>query len=145
MVNLQVFGQSLLTMEDNETSKGEKEHQNSASNIRRFMEENFNQEDPVRKTKLKMFLDIHAHSAQRDIFIFAPNTGQKDMVKVRNFPQILNEVSPYFNIESCKFANEQYKKNCARLAVIRDFGIFHSYTIESSCWGYSLNYSDDTV
>lgn len=29
--------------------------------------------------------------------------------------------------------------------MIRDFNIFHSYTIESSCWGYSLNYSDETV
>lgn len=74
--------------------------------IRKFMEENFNQEDPVKKTKLKMFLDIHAHSAQRDIFIFAPNTGQKDMIKVRNFPSILNNISPYFNFENCKFANE---------------------------------------
>lgn len=57
----------------------------------------------------------------------------------------MNDISPYFNFENCKFANEQYKKNCARLAVVRDFNIFHSYTIETSCWGYSLNYSDETV
>ena len=41
--------------------------------IRKFMEENFNQDDPEKRNKLKMFLDIHAHSANRDIFIFAPN------------------------------------------------------------------------
>jgi len=92
-----------------------------------------------------MFLDIHAHTSQKDIFIFAPNTGREDMIKVKNFPSILSDLSPYFNLDSCKFANEQYKKNCARLAVIRDFNIFHSYTIEASCWGYSLNYSDEIV
>ena len=114
--------------------------------IRSFMEENFNPKDPVLKNKLKMFLDIHAHSAQRDIFIFAPNTAnQEDMVKVKNFPTILNGISPYFSIDNCKFGNEKYKKNCARLAVFRDFNIFHSYTIESSCWGYSIPYSDDTA
>lgn len=42
--------------------------------IRSFMEEHFNPKDEQKKNKLKMFLDIHAHSAQRDIFIFAPNT-----------------------------------------------------------------------
>lgn len=67
------------------------------------------------------------------------------MLKIRNFPAILNNTSKYFSFENCKFANEKYKKNCARLAVVRDFNIFHSYTIESSCWGYSIPYSDDTV
>jgi hypothetical protein len=110
------------------------------------MLETFNQEDPEKKKKLKMFLDIHAHSAQRDIFIFAPNTvQQEDMLKIRNFPAILNNTSKYFSFENCKFANEKYKKNCARLAVVRDFNIFHSYTIESSCWGYSIPFSDDTI
>jgi len=31
--------------------------------IMKFMEETFNQEDEVKKNKLKMFLDIHSHSA----------------------------------------------------------------------------------
>ena len=30
--------------------------------IRSFMEENFSKKVPEKKTKLKMFLDIHAHS-----------------------------------------------------------------------------------
>lgn len=40
--------------------------------IRRFMEENFSVKDKDKRQKLKMFLDIHAHSGQRDIFIYAP-------------------------------------------------------------------------
>ena len=41
--------------------------------LRIFMEENFSKKVLEKKTKLKMFLDIHAHSGQRDIFIYAPH------------------------------------------------------------------------
>ena len=41
--------------------------------LRTFMEENFSKKVIEKKTKLKMFLDIHAHSGQRDIFIYAPH------------------------------------------------------------------------
>jgi len=41
--------------------------------IRSFMDENFKKSDPEKRSKLKMFLDIHAHSGQRDIFVYAPH------------------------------------------------------------------------
>ena len=67
------------------------------------------------------------------------------MNKVKNFPSILNNLSPYFGYENCKFGNEKYKKNCARLAIFRDFKLYHSYTIESSCWGYTHQHNDSTL
>ena len=42
--------------------------------IRNFMEENFSKKFPEKRSKLKMFLDIHAHSGQRYIFIYAPQS-----------------------------------------------------------------------
>ena len=39
---------------------------------------------------------------------------------------------------NCRFSNDKYKKNCARLAVNREFGLIDSYTIESSCFGYEM-------
>ena len=93
-----------------------------------------------------MFLDIHAHSGQRDIFIYAPHSMQEEAnTKIRNFPAILDSISPYFSFDGCKFGNEKYKKNCARLGVFRDFDLNHSYTIESSCWGYTDHESDSTL
>ena len=93
-----------------------------------------------------MFLDIHAHSGQRDIFIYAPHSQSEEvMTKIRNFPAILDSLSPYFNFDGCKFGNEKYKKNCARLGVYRDFDLNHSYTIESSCWGYTEQETDATI
>lgn len=49
---------------------------------------------------------------------------------------ILENTSEYFSFDSSKFKNEQYKRNCARLAMHRDFNLLDSYTIESSCYGY---------
>ena len=41
--------------------------------FRAYIEENFSKKDPEKLANLKMFLDIHAHSAQRDIFTYAPH------------------------------------------------------------------------
>lgn len=114
--------------------------------IRAFMEENFSKKVPEKRNKLKMFLDIHAHSGQRDIFIYAPHSQSDEIQqKIRNFPALLDKISPYFSFEGCKFGNEKYKKNCARLGVYRDYDLNHSYTIESSCWGYTEQETDATV
>ena len=67
------------------------------------------------------------------------------MTKIRNFPSLLDSISPYFSFDGCKFGNEKYKKNCARLGVYRDFDLHHSYTIESSCWGYTEPETDATI
>jgi hypothetical protein len=37
------------------------------------MEENFSNKNPEKRSKLEMFLDIHAHSGARDIFMYAPS------------------------------------------------------------------------
>ena len=106
--------------------------------LQTFMEENFSNNEPEKRQKLTMFLDIHAHSGNRDIFVYAPNTdNEDDLEQIKLFPAILSEMSHYFNYENCKFGNEKYKKNCARLGVYRDFNLNFSYTIESSCWGYT--------
>ena len=92
-----------------------------------------------------MFLDIHAHSGARDIFIYAPSCdNDQDVEKAKALPKILSEISPYFSLEGCKIGNEKYKKNCARLCVFRDFSLPCSYTIEASCWGYTDPASDYT-
>ena len=114
--------------------------------IRSFFEENFSMRDQDKRTRLHMFLDIHAHSGQRDIFIYAPQTAtEEDQNKVKLFPALLDELSPYFNYDGCKFGNEKYKKNCARLGIFRDYNLDNSYTIESSCWGYTEPETDATI
>lgn len=46
--------------------------------IRAFMEEHFSKKVPEKRARLKMFLDVHAHSGQRDIFIYAPHASSEE-------------------------------------------------------------------
>jgi len=87
----------------------------------------------------KMFLDIHAHSAATSIFIYAPlPPDEKDIMETRRLPALLDSASDYFLLENCRFNNEKYKRNCARLGVNRDWDLINSYTIESSCYGFEI-------
>ena len=84
-----------------------------------------------------MFLDIHGHSVDKGIFIYAPLPDtENEKTYVERFPKILDSYSPYFSFENCDFQNQKQKRNCARLALYRDFNLLDSYTIESSCFGF---------
>lgn len=87
-------------------------------------------------SRIKLFLDIHTHSSQRGIFTYAPCAQIQEQLKVRQFPQILDEISQYFRLASCKYQSEKAKKNCARLAFVRDYKAEYSYTIEASSYAY---------
>jgi len=56
---------------------------------------------------------------------------------------ILDNLSPYFQYDNCKFGNEKYKRNCARLGMFRDFNLVNSFTIESSCYAYEVKGTDE--
>jgi hypothetical protein len=87
----------------------------------------------------KMFLDVHAHSAATSIFIYSPlPPDEKDIIETRRFSALLDDASDYFLLENCRFNNEKYKRNCARLGISRDWNLINSYTIESSCFGFEI-------
>ena len=69
--------------------------------------------------------------------------GENEIIK--NFPFQLVQLSQYFSLAGCKFGNEKYKKNCARLGIFRDYDLTQSFTIESSCWGYTQPKTDATI
>lgn len=101
---------------------------------------------PQGDNMFRMFLDIHAHSAMNSIFCYAPVDEDKDASNntiIKRFPMILDNLSPYFQYDNCKFGNEKYKKNCARLGMFRDWQILNSFTIESSCYAYEVKGTDD--
>ena len=56
---------------------------------------------------------------------------------------ILDNLSAYFQYDNCKFGNEKYKKNCARLSMVRDHNIVNSFTIEASCYGYEIKGTEE--
>lgn len=71
--------------------------------------------------------------------MFAPMPeSESDLVYVKRLPKILHNISEVFSYESSTFSNEAIKKNCARLAMHRDFDVLDSYTIEASCYGFQV-------
>ena len=103
--------------------------------LTKYLRENL-PKDPL---KFKMFLDMHGHSSRRSIFAFCPlDPDEKIAAYIQEFPEILDDGSAFFQFDNCKFSNEKYKRNCARLGVYRDFGQLNSFTIESSCHGWEV-------
>ena len=99
---------------------------------------------PKIEDKIRMFLDIHAHSAMQSIFCYSPASEDPATNQIiRRFPMLLDNMSAYFQFDNCKFNNEKYKRNCARLGVYRDFDLANSYTIESSCFGYEVKGTEE--
>lgn len=58
---------------------------------------------------------------------------------------MLDEISPFFKYGNCKFGNEKWKKNCARLGIYRDWDLQDSFTIESSCFGWVNKFNQSTI
>lgn len=91
------------------------------------------------KKNLELFLDIHSHSAQTSIFVFCPQVdSQADQQSIKLFARILDSHSEFFQFSKCRFGNEVYKKNCARLGVLRDYNLNNSFTIEASCYAFDV-------
>jgi hypothetical protein len=84
------------------------------------------------------FIDIHQHSKRKSIFMYGPqypiHHGSYQAVRV--FPKIMSTVTQMFRFHSCRFRNEDYKENCARMFIEREFGVTFSYCIECSQQAY---------
>ena len=69
--------------------------------------------------RLRLFLDIHAHSRQKSVFVYAPKPP--DLARNEAFTEILAEMSPeIFSLENCSFNTSPAKKNCARLGMFNN-------------------------
>ena len=84
-----------------------------------------------------MFLDIHAHSVKKGIFVYAPvPESNYGTARTKCFSLILEDMSEVFSIDNCRYNNDLKKKNCARLGIFNNYELDDSYTVETSCYGY---------
>jgi len=104
--------------------------------FRTYLKNNLAKSKSGKNNHLQMFLDIHAHSSETSIFTYAPQSQDERSEVARKFTRILDEMSDYFSRDKCKFNNDKFKWNCARLGIFRDHNLSNSYTIESSCYGF---------
>ena len=98
------------------------------------------------KHKVQAYLDVHAHSGRKSIFMYGPYfpLHSSKYLKIRALPKLVSERTEMFRFFSCKFKIEKYKENCARIAIWRDFNITNCYTIETSALGF-LNRDRETI
>lgn len=92
------------------------------------------------------YIDVHAHSGKKSIFMYGPYfpLHSSKYLKIRTIPKLISERTQMFRFFSCKFKFEKYKETCARLAIWRDFNVTHTFTIETSTFGF-LNKRRQTV
>lgn len=58
-------------------------------------------------------------------------------MEVRVLPKLMSMMLPeIFRFQSCKFKNQSYKENCARLYCDKEAGITYSFCLECSQQGY---------
>ena len=92
------------------------------------------------------YLDVHAHSGRKSIFMYGPYfpLHSSKYMKIRAIPKLASERTEMFRFFSCKFKIEKYKENCARIAIWRDFDVTNCFTIEASALGF-LNHDRETI
>lgn len=88
--------------------------------------------------ELVAFLDLHAHSKQKCVFMYGPHypLHNEKYYKMRVLPRLICGKSPLFRYNSCKFRNERSKRKAARLVIWKEFKLANSYTVEASFYGY---------
>jgi hypothetical protein len=84
------------------------------------------------------FIDLHAHSRKKNVFIYGPHYPLHDekYYRMRVLPKLLSERTEMFRYFGCKFRNDESKKKAARLVVWREHKLPYSYTLEASFHGY---------
>jgi hypothetical protein len=84
------------------------------------------------------FIDLHAHSRKKNVFIYGPHYPLHDekYYRMRVLPKLLSERTEMFRYFGCKFRNDESKKKAARLVVWKEHKLPYSYTLEASFHGY---------
>jgi len=92
--------------------------------------------------EITMFCDFHAHSTEKNIFMygcFYPPSEFDHLRKnaaIRVVPLLLSQQNKIFSYKSSRFRVEKHKEATARIVIFKEFNITTSYTCESSFFRY---------
>lgn len=65
--------------------------------------------------------------------------GDTKYLHSKYLPLILSKLTVMFNFKLTKYLNSMIHSSCARVVMQKEFGIVHSFTLESSFYGYNKN------
>eukprot|EP00826_Nyctotherus_ovalis_P063393 TRINITY_DN9295_c0_g1_i9.p1 TRINITY_DN9295_c0_g1~~TRINITY_DN9295_c0_g1_i9.p1 ORF type:complete len:361 (+),score=63.90 TRINITY_DN9295_c0_g1_i9:584-1666(+) len=84
------------------------------------------------------YIDLHGHSVKKCVFAYGPYypIHVDRYVRVRILPKLLAAQTLMFRYSACRFKQERFKLNTARLVISREFGVVNSLTLESSFYSF---------
>jgi cytosolic carboxypeptidase protein 2/3 len=96
--------------------------------------------------KIFLFIDIHGHFSKKGSFIYGPSFPMHNSmyIKTKLIPRLMGERTEMFRYYSSKFNVSKNKKKAARAVMSSQFKITHSYTLETSYYGY-FNHNRETL
>ena len=95
--------------------------------------------------ELCLFIDLHAHSARKNIFVFGNNENDATgYVQTKVYPTLLGNLCPFFSMTDSVFKNQKIKERSARVSILRSFGTVNAFTLEASFSGASFGKLSNT-
>lgn len=94
--------------------------------------------------EIAYFCDLHAHSMQRDIFMYGCSytSNEQEYIRknslIQTIPLVMSQLSENFSYIFSRFQMEKYKESTARMVMFKEFNIINSYTCEASFFAYIL-------
>ena len=86
-----------------------------------------------------MYMDFHAHSTRKSVFIYGPDykLSDSEYIASRLLPKQISRLTEMFRYYSCSFKISKGKERTARASLLRDFRIPYCYTVEASTHSYT--------
>lgn len=95
------------------------------------------------KAEIKVYCDLHGHSKRYDSFIYAChhvlNATHDSWNSTRMLTKIMARTCSSFDYHQCSFEIKPDKVNTARVVIWKEFKVMHSFTLETSIYGYTSN------
>lgn len=88
------------------------------------------------KQGISIYCDLHGHNRRNNCFFYgcnkAADEGMLSWTKTRLLPKIFASVEQMFDFSSCRFSQDKYKLNTARVVVWNEMKVTNSFTLETS-------------
>jgi hypothetical protein len=96
----------------------------------------------LEKRSIWIYCDLHGHSKKKNSFFYGCNTaangGFLSWTIVRLLPRVFAQKTHLFSFKDCRFKVEPYKMGTGRVVAWKQFSITHSFTLETSFYGYDF-------
>ena len=91
---------------------------------------------------ISIYCDLHGHNRKENCFFYgcnkAADEGMLSWTKTRLLPKLFASVEKIFDYQSCRFKQDKYKLNTARVVVWNEMKVTNSFTLETSQYAKTL-------